>query len=81
MLWPIAGGIFVTTIGVFLFLKPHLFWELTERWKSYRADEPSDLYLKVTKSGGVLFALPAIFMIILPRILAQRHGRPGTALL
>ena len=64
-----CGRNFVTTIGVFLFLKPHLFWELTERWKSYRADEPSDLYLKVTKSGGVLFALLGIFMIILPLIL------------
>ena len=26
----------------FIFLKPGLIWKLTEEWKSYRADEPSE---------------------------------------
>lgn len=38
-------------------------------WKSYRADEPSELYLKTTKIGGILFALSGVVMIILPFIL------------
>ena len=54
---------------MFIFLKPGLIWKLTEEWKSYRADEPSEFYLKATKIGGVLFALFGIIMIMLPFIL------------
>lgn len=68
MLWSICGGIIILALGVFVFLNPHLVWKLTEEWKSYHADEPSDLYLKSTRIGGVLFALFGVIMIILPLI-------------
>lgn len=69
MLWPTCGGIIIFALGMFIFLKPDLVWKLTEEWKSYRADEPSELYLKVTKIGGISFALFGIIMIMLPFIL------------
>ena len=69
MLWPICGGIIIFALGMFIFLKPDLVWKLTEAWKSYRADEPSEFYLKVAKIGGISFALFGIIMITLPFIL------------
>ena len=69
MLWPICGGIIIFALGMFIFLKPDLVWKLTEEWKSYRADEPSEFYLKVTKIGGISFALFGTIMITLPFIL------------
>ena len=69
MLWSVGGGIIIFALGMFFFLKPNLVWKLTEEWKSYRADEPSELYLKVTRIGGILFALFGIIMIALPFIL------------
>lgn len=69
MLWSICGGIIILGLGIFIFLKPRLVWKLTEEWKSYRADEPSEFYLKATKIGGALFALFGIIMIMLPVIL------------
>ena len=45
MLWSISGGVIIFVLGVFIFFKPDLVWKLTEAWKSYRADEPSELYL------------------------------------
>ena len=69
MLWSISGGILIFALGMFVFLKPDLVWKLTEEWKSYRADEPSELYLKVTKIGGVLFMLLGVIMMMLPFIL------------
>ncbi len=69
MLWPICGGIIIFALGMFIFLKPDLVWKLTEEWKSYRADEPSEFYLKVSKIGGISFALFGIIMITLPFIL------------
>ena len=69
MLWPICGGIIIFALGMFIFLKPDLVWKLTEEWKSDRADEPSECYLKVTKIGGISFALFGIIMIMLPFIL------------
>ena len=69
MWWSIGGGIIIFALGMFIFLKPGLIWKLTEEWKSYRADEPSEFYLKATKIGGALFALFGIIMIMLPFIL------------
>ena len=69
MLWSIGGGIIIFALGMFIFLKPGLVWKLTEEWKSYRADEPSELYLKCAKIGGISFALFGIIMIILPFLL------------
>ena len=68
-LWPIFVGIIIFALGMFIFLKPDLVWKLTEEWKSYRADEPSEFYLKVAKIGGISFALFGIIMITLPFIL------------
>ena len=64
MFWTIIGGILVLAVGIFAFAKPDLIWEFTERWKSERADEPSDLYVLSTRIGGILLALAGIFVII-----------------
>ena len=69
MLWSVIGGAMIFALGLFIFLKPDLVWKLTEEWKSYQADEPSELYLKVTKISGIFFALFGIVMIVLPFIL------------
>ena len=72
MWWSIGGGIIIFALGMFIFLKPGLIWKLTEKWKSYRADEPSEFYLKTTKIGGILFALFGIIMIM---HMAHPNGR------
>ena len=64
----ISCGIIFIMIGAFMFFKPHSIWKLTEQWKSYSADEPSDLYLFSAKFGGVLFAVIGIAAIIVPFI-------------
>lgn len=69
MLYSIFGGIIVAALGAFIFLRPDLIWEWTEKWKSYQADESSDFYLKSTRLGGILFVLFGIIMVILPLIL------------
>lgn len=68
MLWSISGGVIIFVLGMFIF-EARFSVKLTEAWKSYRADEPSELYLKTTKIGGILFALLGVAMIILPFIL------------
>ena len=69
MLWSVIGGILIFALGMFIYLKPRLVWDLTEKWKSYYADEPSEFYLKTTKIGGIVFAIFGIIIIILPLIL------------
>ena len=68
MSWCIGGGIFFFALEMFLFWKQDLVWKLTEEWKSYCADEPSEFYLKVTKICGILLALFGIVVMILPFI-------------
>lgn len=69
MLWSMFGGMIILVLGILIFLKPYSVWKITEEWKSYRADEPSDLYLTSTKIGGVLLTLFGVVMIILPLFL------------
>lgn len=69
MFWCFLLGIVIAAIGVFILLKPNLVWKLTEKWKSYRADEPSDSYLKMAKFGGILYILLGIVITILPLVL------------
>ena len=69
VLFSILGGMVVFALGIFVFLKPNLLWKLREEWKSSSADEPSELYLKIEKIRGILFALIGMIMIILPFIL------------
>ncbi len=64
--WTVLAGVVFVVLGVFLFVRPDLVWKLTEQWKSYRADEPSDLYVKSTKFGGVAFALLGVVISVLP---------------
>ena len=68
MSWCIGGETFFLAQRMFLFWKPDLDWNLTEEWKSYCADEPSEFYLKVTKICGILLALFGIVVMILPFI-------------
>ena len=63
------AGILLLIVGLFLYLFPETYWKLTEQWKSYYADEPSDFYLKTTKFGGILFAIVGVGFIIAPFIL------------
>lgn len=65
-IWAIVAGVFLLALGVFLFRKPEMFWRLTEQWKSYRADEPSDLYRVSTKFGGICFMIAGVFIALLP---------------
>ena len=69
MLWSIFLGLLLLGIGILAFLKPDFIWKVTEQWKSYSADEPSDLYLFSTKFGGILFILLGIAAVLLPLIL------------
>ena len=69
MIWSVLGGVAFSLLGFFFFAKPDLVWMLTERWKSYAADEPSELYRKSTRLGGILFFLLGLAMIVLPFVL------------
>lgn len=63
--WGIFGGILFIAMGLFMFFKPELIWKLTEQWKSYRADCPSDIYTISTKIGGLVFLAVGIIVLIL----------------
>ena len=67
--WMIWAGIVFLALGAFLFFRPDLVWKLTEQWKSYRADEPSELYVISTKVGGVAFDLCGVAAVVLPFVL------------
>ena len=49
--WYPFGCIAFIVGGILIFLKPEWLWALTEQWKSYAADGPSDFYILNTKSA------------------------------
>ncbi len=64
--WYPFGCIAFIVGGILIFLKPEWLWALTEQWKSYAADGPSDFYILNTKIGGVLFAVFGVVALVLP---------------
>jgi hypothetical protein len=66
MLGIIVIGILFILFGVTIFLKPEWLWTFTEKWKSYRADEPSDFYVMSTKFGGILYVIAGVVLIAAP---------------
>ena len=58
-------GLLLIGVGVFYLLRPDIVWTMTERWKSHRADEPSDLYAIMIRIGGAIVLLGGIALIIL----------------
>lgn len=65
----ILVGILIIAFGVTIFVKPIWLWQLTEKWKSYGADEPSDFYITSTKFGGVVSVLAGVFFVVSPFVI------------
>lgn len=67
-------------LGLLCLLRPALVWKWTEQWKSYRADEPSELYRFGVRFGGALFLVFGVVLPLLPLLLklsAVRREIPG----
>ena len=52
-------------LGIVMILKPKLFFDVTEGWKSHVNDEPSKLYLFSTRLGGVMCLLVGIMGLVI----------------
>ncbi|WP_456279131.1 DUF6199 family natural product biosynthesis protein [Bacillus sp. AK128] len=57
-------GIFLLAFGLFMIIKPSIFWMITEKWKTNDGDDPSGLYIWSTRFGGIMFSLVGISVII-----------------
>ena len=57
-------SIFILIIGFLMLVKPDIWWEITESWKSHDATEASDFYIKTTRFGGCTFTVVGIAGII-----------------
>ena len=51
-------------LGIIMLLKPRLFFDITESWKSHTSSEPSKMYLFSTRLGGVMCLLAGIFGLV-----------------
>lgn len=69
VVWTWILGVVLIAGGLFLAINPRLFWRLAERWKSYYADEPSDLYINWSRIGGPACAVLGAVLIVLPYVL------------
>jgi len=56
--------VFVLIMGLIMLVKPNIWWEIKESWKSHDATEPSDFYVKITRFEGCVFTLGGIAGII-----------------
>ncbi len=65
----ILMALLVAAVGLFQLIAPNLWYELTQSWKSYSAADPSDLFIKVTRIRGGVFALIGLVCLILLLIL------------
>jgi hypothetical protein len=52
--------LFILVVGLVMWLRPGAWWELTESWKADTVTEPSDMYLRLTRIGGLFFTFVAV---------------------
>ena len=62
------GGLALLALGITMFFKPQLFYELAESWKHAGGSEPSRLWVTSTKSGGVMCMLAGVAGLAVPFI-------------
>ena len=58
-------GVLFIALGVLMWKKPGIFFEITEGWKYDEAADPSDLFLYSARFGGVMFLIAGIAGIII----------------
>ncbi len=69
MVWTWIAGSLLVVAGLLLVFCPKQIWRFAERWKSYYADEPSDLYLNSSWIGGLILAAVGVVIVVLPYFL------------
>lgn len=58
-------SLLLVVLGIVMILKPKLFFDFTEGWKSHVSGEPSKLYLLSTRIGGVMCLLAGIMGLVI----------------
>ena len=58
-----VGLVALFVLGILMFIKPEWLWKL-EHLFSVKGGEPTDFYLSMTRLGGVVFAVIAVFFAI-----------------
>lgn len=53
----ILVGIVFFVIGLLMVVSPSIFFQITESWKSDKANEPSELFKISTRVGGCFFII------------------------
>ncbi len=60
-----VGGIICLLIGLIMAIKPDIWYEFSEQWKSDSVDSPSDFYVKCTRIRGAFIVLVGVVSIII----------------
>ena len=60
----ILAGIIFLVIGLLMVVSPSIFFQITESWKSDKANEPSELFKISTGVGGCFFIIIRIACLI-----------------
>ncbi|KKC46935.1 MULTISPECIES: DUF6199 family natural product biosynthesis protein [Paenibacillus] len=61
----LLGGLFLLGLGIVNVIYPSFAWYIREGWKVDGDSEPSDMYLALSKAGGVAIILfGSIFLLI-----------------
>ena len=61
----IVAAIILICVSILMFIKPDIFWMITEAWKSNNADEPSKLFILSTRIGAIfMFSVCTVYLIV-----------------
>lgn len=56
----IVFSVLLVILGTVMMIRPKLFFDMTEGWKSSAGGEPSGLYLFSTRFGGIMCFLAGL---------------------
>jgi uncharacterized membrane protein HdeD (DUF308 family) len=57
-------AVILLIVGLLMLIKPKIVWQISEKWKSYSAEEPSNSYIESIRFGGIMFILAGIANLV-----------------
>ena len=64
-MWKIMLALVCIAVGLFMAVKPDIYWEITDSRKSKDADGPSEQYRRRVRGAGIILAAVMAVLLVL----------------
>lgn len=57
-------GLLCLLLGALTVRDPKMWWDITENWRRYKGEKPTDKWLRMTKISGAVYVFVGLALIL-----------------